>query len=110
MCPANHPGDSSFNTFLYGIIPGSLQSLQVACDGSDINPVSLAMLNLKNADGSYYVPGSGAAGFARRQFSSPAKYTEDQYIINADYVITPKHTLAARYFYTHNPQTVPFGT
>jgi hypothetical protein len=105
LCPDNHPGDPSYQTFLAFLLP----SIQVACDGSNINPVSLAMLNLKNADGSYYIPGSGTGGFARRQFSSPAKYTEDQYIVNADYVLSSKHTLAARYFYTHNPQTVPFG-
>ena len=105
LCPDNHPGDTSYTTFLAFLIP----SIQVACDGSNINPVSLAMLNLKNADGSYYIPGSGTGAFTRRQFSSPAKYTEDQYIVNADYVINSKHSLSARYFYTHNPQTVPFG-
>ncbi|MBZ5673218.1 MAG: carboxypeptidase-like regulatory domain-containing protein [Acidobacteriia bacterium] len=105
LCPDNHPGDSSYTTFLAFLIP----SIQVACDGSNINPVSLAMLNLKNADGSYYIPGSGTGTFSRKQFSSPAKYTEDQYIVNADYVLNSRHTLSARYFYTHNPQTVPFG-
>jgi hypothetical protein len=105
LCPNNHPGDSSYATFLAFLIP----SIQVACDGSNINPVSLAMLNLKNADGSYYVPGSGTGAFTRHQYSSPAKYTEDQYIVNGDYVLSSKHTLSARYFYTHNPQTVPFG-
>jgi len=105
LCPDNHPGDASYTTFLAFLIP----SIQVACDGSNINPVSLAMLNLKNADGSYYIPGSGTGAFTRRQFSSPAKYTEDQYIVNADYVINSKHSLSTRYFFTHNPQTVPFG-
>jgi len=105
LCPANHPGDSSYTTFLAFLIP----SIQVACDGSNINPVSLAMLNLKNADGSYYIPGSGTGAFTRRQFSSPAQYTENQYIVNSDYVINSKHTLSTRYFFTHNPQTVPFG-
>ena len=105
LCPGNHPGDSSYTTFLAFLIP----SVQVACDGSNINPVSLAMLNLKNADGSYYIPGSGTGAFSRVQYSSPANYTENQYIANADYVINSKHTLSARYFFTHNPQTVPFG-
>ena len=105
LCPDNHPGDASYTTFLAFLIP----SIQVACDGSNINPVSLAMLNLKNADGSYYIPSSGTGAFTRTQFSSPAKYTEDQYIVNADYVINSKHSLSTRYFYTHNPQTVPFG-
>ena len=106
MCPANHPGNPNFTTFLY---PFVFNSIQVACDGSDINPVSLAMLNLKNADGSYYIPSSGTTDFARRQFSFPAVYHEDQYIVNGDYVVNSKNSVAARFFYTHNPQTVPFG-
>src|SRR6516162_1232688 len=99
------PGNSNFTTFLPFLFP----SMQVACDGSNINPVSLAMLNLKNADGSYYIPGSGTNGFARVQYSIPAIYHEDQYLINGDYIVNPKNTLAMRFFYTHNPQTTPFG-
>jgi len=111
MCPANHPGNPNFLTFL-AFLPGGgpFPSVQVACDGSNINPVSLAMLNLKNADGSYYIPGSGISDFARRQYSIPAVYHEDQYVINGDYIVNPKNALAMRFFYTHNPQTVPFNT
>ena len=34
LCPANHPEDSSYSTFLAFLLP----SIQVACDGSNINP------------------------------------------------------------------------
>ena len=67
------------------------------------------MLNLKNADGSYYIPGSGTGRFTPFSFTSPAKYTEDQYIANVDYAINSKHTLAARYFITTNPQNLAFN-
>ena len=109
MCPANHPGNISFLTFL-AFLPTTPPSMQVACDGSNINPVSLGMLNLKNADGSYYIPGSGTSDFARVNYSIPAIYHEDQYLINGDYIVNPKNTLAMRFFYTHNPQTTPFNT
>ncbi|MBV8842195.1 MAG: carboxypeptidase regulatory-like domain-containing protein [Bryobacterales bacterium] len=105
MCPQNHPGNSNFQTFLPFLLP----SIQVACDGSNINPVSLAMLNLKNADGSYYIPGSGTGDFTRVQYSIPAIYHEDQYLINGDYIINSKNALAMRFFYTHNPQTTAFN-
>jgi hypothetical protein len=102
MCPANHPGNSAFTTFLYPIIP----SIQVACDGSNLNPVSLAMLNLKNQDGSYYIQSSGTGLFTPRSFSIPARYTEDQYIVNGDYVVSSKNTIATRYFHAKNPQDI----
>jgi len=104
MCPANHPGASAapYNTFLTGIIPG----IQVACDGSNINPVAMKVLQLKNKDGRYYIPSSPTGVYGPHRFSIPARYTEDQGLVNADYAITSKHTLAARYFYTNNPQTL----
>src|ERR1700733_15096263 len=34
LCPANHPGNPAYNTFVYPIIP----SVQVACNGSNISP------------------------------------------------------------------------
>jgi hypothetical protein len=105
LCPANHPGDPSFNVFLTGIVPG----IQVACDGSNINPVALNWLNLKNKDGSYYVPSSGTSTYQFTKFSIPATYEEHQLILNGDYLISQKNTLAMRYFYSNNPQTLPFG-
>ena len=105
LCPANHPGNPAFNVFLTGIVPG----IQLACDGSNINPVALAWLQLKNADGSYYVPSSGTDNFAFQKFSIPATYEEHQLVLNGDYLVTSKNTLAMRYFYSNNPQTLPLA-
>jgi hypothetical protein len=77
---------------------------QLKCDGSNINPVALKILRLKNADGSYYYQGSPTGSYQETLFSSPAIYTENQYIINDDYLMNSKNTLAARYFDTNNPQ------
>jgi hypothetical protein len=76
----------------------------VACNGSNISPVALKILQLKLPDGSYYVPGSGTAGSKRVTYSNPARYEGDQFIINGDFMITPKQTLSTRLFYTRDPQ------
>ena len=49
MCPANHPGNAAYMTG-FGII-GS--ATQVACDGSNINPVALKILQVKLPSGAY---------------------------------------------------------
>jgi hypothetical protein len=100
-CPDNHPGDSNFKT------PSGSQN--VLCDGSNINPVALNILNIKLPDGSYYIPGSGVAGYKQATFTSPAIYNGDQGLVNFDYVINAKHTLSGRWFYTNDPQIAPLG-
>jgi hypothetical protein len=99
-CPANHPGNFNFGTF---------GGPNVACDGSNISPVMLNILNLKLPNGSYYFPGSGTSGYASTSFSDPAIYNEDQVVANFDYLISSKNTLAGRYFYTNNPQILTLG-
>jgi hypothetical protein len=99
-CAANHPGNPNFGTF---------GGPNVACDGSNISPVMLNILNLKLPNGNYYLPGSGTSGYASTSFSDPAIYNEDQEVANFDYLITPKNTLAGRYFFTNNPQDLTLG-
>jgi len=79
----------------------------------NISIQGLHILQLKNADGSYYVPSPASDPSCLAPttgttysctFSSPAIYRENQGILNADYVINSKETLATRYLYTHNPQ------
>lgn len=79
------------------------RGIPVACDGSNINPVAIKLLQVKLADGSYYIPGSGTSGTAQRLFSKPAKFNEDQYIANADYVLSSKHTLQMKYMFSDDP-------
>jgi hypothetical protein len=99
-CPANHPGDSNFNAF---------GGTNVACDGSNINPVALNILNIKLDDGSYYYQSSGTAGFRQATFSSPAIYNSNQEIANFDYVQSAKNTISGRLFYTKDPQVSPLN-
>ena len=82
---------------------------KLACDGSNVNPVALKILQIKKADGSYYVPGSGTTAYKQVAFSDPARLTGNQYLINSDFIINPKHTLQTKYFYTRDPQTITLG-
>jgi hypothetical protein len=101
FCPENHPGDKRYQTFFGGV--------QIACDGSNVNPVALNILNLRLPGSSYYVLGSGTGTFQTTPFSIPAKYNEDQILLNVDYVISSKHTFAERLFYSDAPQLSNFS-
>jgi hypothetical protein len=82
---------------------------QVACNGSNINQVALNILNLKNADGSYYIPGSSTGVNQNVTFSIPAHYFENQGIGNFDYVINSRNTISGRYFYSSIQTNAPIG-
>lgn len=81
----------------------------LACDGSNISPVALKILQLKNADGSYYFPGSSTGAPQTVNFSQPAIYNADQTVINGDYLVNSKNSLGMRYFYTRDPQLTTLG-
>jgi len=111
FCPANKTpaAKSAYLTFAGGV--------QVACDGSNINPVALKLLQLKLADGSYLFPtpqsilSSGAnAGLGFSSYSLVSRYGENQYLAHVTYVISKKQTLSGRLYYaTANTQRA-FGT
>ena len=93
----------------YSTLLPSFLSPQLACDGSNVSPVALKILQAKNPDGSYYFPGSGTSGYAQRAFSIPAQHREDQVVVNGDYLLNSKNTVSARYFYSGDPQVSPLG-
>jgi Carboxypeptidase regulatory-like domain len=101
LCAANHPGNPAYNTFFGG--PG------VACNGSNISPVSLAMMNVKLPNGQFYIPSNPTGQWGPVDYTDPATYTEHQLVANADWVINSKNTLAVRYFWTADPQNLPFN-
>jgi hypothetical protein len=83
----------------------------VACDGSNINPVALALLNAKLSNGQFFIPTPQtiqANGVGFSVFSVPSTFSEDQYLANVDYVVTKNNTLSGRYFQSHDPQTLSF--
>ena len=104
FCPANHPNDSFFQTAIGGV--------QVACDGSNINPVALALLNSKLPNSSYAIPtpqSSLSSDEGESVFSIPASYREDQISANLDHTLSAKNQIAGKYFYSRAPRTLPFS-
>ncbi len=78
------------------------------CSSTSVSPVALKMLQVKNADGSYYFPSNSV--FGPLSFNSPAPFSENQYLTNVDYLPNSKNTLAMRYFFSTDPRTVNFNT
>jgi hypothetical protein len=100
---------------LFGGMKGALGGVAIAPDGSNINPVALALLNFKLPDGSYLIPTPqtvdpskpfASSGFSA--FSEPCDFAEDQGLGNLDYVISPRSQLAARFFIAESNQLVTF--
>ncbi|MBS1799650.1 MAG: TonB-dependent receptor [Acidobacteria bacterium] len=115
FCPANHldPGGSPATGYLT-----HAGGTQVECDGSNINPVALAILNLKLANGEFAIPSpqtSIAAGdvsqlpVGQSTFALPATYKENQFSVNLDHTMHAKNTFGARFFYSRAPTQQPFS-
>jgi hypothetical protein len=111
FCPANKPpaAQSAYKTFAGGV--------QVACNGSNINPVALKVLNLTLPDGSYLIPtpqtilSTGAnAGLGFSSYSLVSTYGENQYLAHLTYVISKKHTLSGRLYYATAKTQRAFGS
>jgi hypothetical protein len=98
FCPTGTAGGKTSNS-----------GVQVLCNGSNINPVAINLLQLKNANGTYYIPSSGNGAYQNTTFTIPAQYAERQAIGNLDFVINSKNTLSGRWFYANQPTQVPFG-
>jgi hypothetical protein len=91
--------------------------VNVACNGSNISPVALNLLNQKIANGTYLIPtpqrlstDTNGNPVGLSSYSIPARFTEDQFMVNTDYVLSAKHTFSERYFYSNDPQNLPFST
>src|SRR4029077_6932377 len=100
---------------LFGGMSGALGGTAVNPDGSNINPVALALLNLKLPNGSFLIPTpqtlDSSAPFADEGFSvftQPCRFDEDQFSTNLDYLISPKSKIAARFFFANDAETVTF--
>ena len=78
----------------------------LACTATSISPVALKMLQLTNADGSYYFPTNTTGGSV--SFAIPAIFNEKQYIANGDYIVNAKNTVAMRFLYDQTPRTQAF--
>lgn len=100
---------------LFGGMSGTIGGVAVKPDGSNINPVALALLNFKLPDGSFLIPTpetvDSTKPFAIRGFSTftqPCQFGEDQGLGNLDYLISQHLRLAARFFVAQSNQHVTF--
>lgn len=102
---------------LYGGQSGLFGGVAVAPDGSNINPVAIAILSAKFPNGSYAIPtpqvveadpNTGALT-GSSTFSIPASFREDQVTANLDHNVSAKNQLSGRYFYSREPFSEPFS-
>jgi hypothetical protein len=98
---------------IYGGQSGSFGGTAVAPDGSNINPVALALLNLKLSNGEFVVPTPQKVtnGEGQYAFSSPAPFNEDQFITNADFLQSSKSKFTGKFFFANQDYTLslPYG-
>jgi hypothetical protein len=100
---------------LFGGMEGALGGATIKADGSNINPVALALLNLKLPDGAFLIPTpqtvNRAKPFAQQGFSvftEPCDFSENQLSTNVDYLARPNSKISARFFEANDDETVTF--
>jgi hypothetical protein len=100
---------------MFGGMTGAQGGIAIKSDGSNINPVAIAILNLRLSDGSFLIPTPQTVdatkplfqqGFS--VFSDPCHFNENQLSANADYLSTPSSKISVRFFLANDDQTVTF--
>jgi hypothetical protein len=82
----------------------SEQALQRAFpDLPSINPIALALLNVKLPNGHFLIPTPQVNG--RYSGSAPSRFQEDQFNANVDYRLDEKNWLAVKFFFSNAPTT-----
>jgi hypothetical protein len=88
---------------------GALGGTAIAADGSNINPVAIALLNTKLPNGNYLIPTpqtiNPSLPFDSQGsivFSQACPFTEDQFMTNADYEMSSKSKLTGRFFFANS--------
>lgn len=95
---------------IFGGQSGRNGGVAVAPDGSNINPVALALLNYKLPNGQYLIPSPQRAGAGvNYSVSIPALFEEEQATINLDHSVSSANRVSLRIFGANTPQTRPFS-
>lgn len=85
----------------------------ISPDGSNINPVAFSLLNLKLANNQFVIPSpQQATTGVNYAVSIPARYSDNQYITNADHQISSKNRLMFKSIISAQPafQPLPAAT
>ena len=96
---------------LFGGQTGAFGGVSVAPDGSNINPVALALLNFKLPDGSFAIPNPQIilpTGIGQSTYSIPGNYRQDQFSANLDQSLSRQNQLSGRFFYSQETTDEPF--
>jgi len=110
FCPAGHANAAGYLTNAGGT--------QLACNGSNINPTALALLNFKLTNGQLAIPNPQIdlpttdptqLPVGQSTFAIPASYKESQFSANIDRAISQTNTLSGRFFYSRAPTSEPFS-
>ncbi len=114
--------------FQTAVLPGGPIGPAIAANGSNINPVALAVLQAKLPNGQYIIPSPQkvtpttlspsnplyAQAFSEESesvFSQPCPFTEKQFEANVDYLASRKGQFSERFFFSNDSQTQTlFGT
>ncbi|MBI3950329.1 MAG: TonB-dependent receptor [Acidobacteria bacterium] len=78
----------------------------VAPDGSNINPVALALLNFRLPNGEFLIP-SPHSPSGLSKFSAPGRFSEDQCNLNLDRQFGARGRLSGKYFYSNQRSYFP---
>ena len=77
----------------------------VKSDGSNIAPQALALFNVKLPNGQYMIPNPQTINASKglevqgtTSLSQPGTFNENQWMTNADYILSPRNIIALRYF------------
>ncbi len=105
-------GNRTSPGFLSALIAGNCGASPfgggLPCTATSVSPVALKMLQVTNANGSYYFPTNTVPGNV--SFNQPALFHEKQTLVNGDYLMSQKNTIAMRFFYSTDPRTTQFNT
>ncbi|MGH9685137.1 MAG: TonB-dependent receptor domain-containing protein [Candidatus Acidiferrales bacterium] len=94
---------------------GAQGGVAISPDGSNINPAALKLLQFKLPSGGFLIPTPqvidpskpfASQGFST--FSEPCTFSENQYMINMDYLVSTKGKISGRFFLVNSDQRVSF--
>ena len=104
---------SRSNAGLAAIANSNANSNNSVITDAQISPVTSFLFNYKLPNGQYLVP--AAAGIPTEahpdnaSIPGTAYFIADQAVADVDYNATTKDTLAAKYYYQHDPTVAPYG-
>ena len=96
---------------IFGGQTGAFGGVAVRPDGSNINPVALALLNFKLPNGTFAIPTPQTilpGNIGESTYSFPGTYREDQFTINLDHNFSEANRLSGRFYYSQDDTNQPF--